>query len=288
MVIIFESFREEWQNLLRIFPRLIIALIILLVSIWLGRLLGRFLIRFIEKGDFSQTHKKFFQGLTSWIIALIGLILALNVLHLRGIAASLLASGGMTAIVLGFAFREIGENVLAGTMLAFQRPFEVGDYIQSEELQGTVKGIEIRYTHIRTVDGRDIFIPSSQIVNKPLINFTRDGLLRPTFTVGIDYADDSENARRLILEAVKTSNEILQTPPPDVIVSAFNSQYLEIQAFFWVDTFKPGKNSQQIRSDLIEKCLRALLAAGFTLSSNVTTNVELSEREPVDLRLVQS
>lgn len=232
MEIIFKSFQEEWQNLLRIFPRLIIAMLILLISIWLGRLLGRVLMRFIEKGDFSQTHKKFFQALTSWIVGLFGLILALNLLGLRGFAASLVASGGMTAIVLGFAFREIGENFLAGIVLAFQRPFEVGDFIQSEDLQGSVKGIEIRYTHIRTVDGRDIFIPSSQIVNKPLINFTRDGLIRPTFMIGIDYADDSEEARRIILEAVKASNEILETPPPDVIISAFNSQYLEIQAFF--------------------------------------------------------
>lgn len=163
-------------------------------------------------------------------MVLFGLIIALNLLGLRGAAASLLDGGGVTAVVLGFAFREIGENFLAGFVLAFSRPFEVGDLIQSEELLGEVRGIELRHTHIRTADGRDIFIPSSQIVNKPVVNYTRDGLRSPSFTVGIDYADDSERARQILLKIVQSTEGVLEIP-------ALAAQYVELEVVFWIDTF---------------------------------------------------
>lgn len=216
MEILLGSLVQEWHNLLRILPRIFMALVILSLSILVGRAIGRGLVRFLERGNFSRTHQKFFQTAIQWVLALIGIIISLNLIGLRGIASSLLAGGGVTAVVLGFAFREIGENFLAGFVLAFSRPFEVGDLIQSEELLGEVRGIELRHTHIRTADGRDIFIPSSQIVNKPFVNYTKDGLRRPSFTVGIDYADDSDRARQILLKVVQSTEGVLEAPPPGV------------------------------------------------------------------------
>ena len=285
MEILIGSLVEEWHNLLRILPRIFMALIILSLFILVGRAIGRGLVRFLEKGKFSSTHQKFFQTAIQWAIALIGIIISLNLIGLRGIAASVLAGGGMTAVVLGFAFREIGENFLAGFVLAFSRPFEVGDLIQSEELLGEVGGIELRHTHIRTADGRDIFIPSSQIVNKPLVNYTRDGLRRPSFTVGIDYADDSERACQILLKVVQSTEGVLETPSPGVAISALATQYVELEVVFWLDTFNKEISLPQVRTNVIEGCRRALLEEGFTLSSNVTSNVDVGGRLPVDLRL---
>jgi small-conductance mechanosensitive channel len=286
MKVLIESLIQEWHNLLRVVPRLFMAIVLLLVFIWIGRILGRALGRLLERGRFSGTHKKFFQSAGTWLFLLIGLILALNVIGMRGIAASLLAGGGVTAVILGFAFREIGENFLAGFVLAFSRPFEVGDLIQSEEMLGEVRGIELRHTHIRTADGRDIYIPSSQIINKPLTNFTKDGLRRPSFTVGIDYADDSEKARQLLLKEVQSVEGVLDHPSPGVLISALAPQYVELEAFFWVDTFRKDISLMQVRNNVMERCRRVLIQSGYTLSANVTTSVDIGGRHPVDLRLL--
>jgi len=288
MDILVESLTEEWQSLVRLSPRLLVAMVIFAVSILIGRLFGKAAVHILARGNFKSTHRNFFRNLTAWLVAILGLILALNVLGLKGLAASLVAGGGITAIILGFAFREIGENFLAGFFLAFSRPFEIGDLIQSSDLQGTVKGIELRSTHIRTVDGRDIFIPSSQIFNNALINYTKDGLRRLSFQVGIDYANDSQKARQVLLKAVNDVEQVLHDPSPGANMSALAPQYVELDVFFWIDTFKEGVNLAAVLNEVIEQCRRALMTGDFTVSANVTSNVALGSFKPVDVRLAQA
>ena len=142
-------------------------------------------------------------------------------LKLTALATSLLATGGLMAVVLGFAFRDIGENLLAGVLLAFSRSFDVGDLIESSGLQGRVRAIELRHVHIRTADGCDIFIPSAAIFRNPLHNFTRDGLRRGRFTVGIDYGDDPVRALEILAETVGSTPGVLPEPKSSVAMSGF-------------------------------------------------------------------
>lgn len=85
------------------------------------------------------------------------------------------------------------------------RTFKPSDFIRSGDFEGRVEGIELRHTHIRAADGRDIFIPCYELFSHPLVNFTRDGLRRLTFRLGLDYGDDIDRARKMLLESVRTS-----------------------------------------------------------------------------------
>ena len=278
MEALIDSLRSDWQAVVRLIPRVIVALLILVVLVMVGRLVGRIVVKLLEKGKLTRTHQSFFKHLVTWAFALLGVIIGLNLMGLQTVAAGLMAGGGVTAVVLGFAFRQIGENFLAGFFLAFSRPFEVGDLIQSREFMGAVRGIELRSTHIRTGDGRDVYIPSSQIFNEPLVNFTRDGLRRLAFVVGVDYADETEHARRVLVEAVQAVEHVLQDPAPGVSVSALLSQYQELEVSFWIDVFKPGVEIPLVRSSAMESCRRSLKASGFTLSADVTTSVLLDSK----------
>jgi len=267
--------RQNWADLLDFLPRLGAALAVFLFFWVLGGILGKGVVRLLERGRFTGSHKMFFRTVTRLVLAALGGVIALNVLGLEKAAAGLLAGGGITAVVLGFAFREIGENFLAGFSLAFSRPFEVGHLIQSGDVQGVVRGIELRSTHVRTADGRDIFIPSSLLFKQPLVNFTRDGLRRPSFTVGISYQDDSERARTLLLAEVRATPGVLDDPEAYVRLSGFTPQYVEMEAGFWVNTFEPEVNLLVVRTEVMERCRRVLVKEGFVLSADVTTNVEL-------------
>ncbi len=285
MELFLETLSQEWEAFVRVLPRLIVAIVLLSLFILLGKLVGKGVVSALGRGNFNSTHRNFFRGLTRWIVAFVGLILAFNVVGLKGLAASFVAGGGITAVVLGFAFREIGENLLAGFSLAFSRPFEVGDLIQSSEFQGTVKSIELRSTHIRTADGRDIYIPSSEIFKKPVTNFTKDGLRRLSFKVGIDYADDSERARQVLSDAAGGVNHVLKDPGPGVIFSSLLAQYVELEVFFWIDTFKEGVNLRVVRNEVIERCRRELMTQSFTVSANVINNVALGSYDSLSLSL---
>ncbi|MDX1495582.1 MAG: mechanosensitive ion channel, partial [Longimicrobiales bacterium] len=203
-------------------------------------------------------------------------VLGLQILGLTAVATSLLATGGLLAVILGFAFREIGENLLAGLFLGVSRSFDVGDLIESSGHLGKVREIDLRQVWIRSSDGRDIFIPSAQIFRNVLVNFTRDGLRRGDFVVGVDYADDIERARELLLACTREVPDVLETPAPSVRISEFQSQYCELQVYFWIDT-ELGPGLSEVRSDVMAACLKVLRAEGYTLSSDVSTAVAVTQ-----------
>jgi len=282
-----KSFSLAWHEIQALTPRILAALTVFLLCIWLGRLLGRTLARLVSARDGSLVYVRFLQQLATWLMVLLGLIFALNILGLGNIAMSLMAGGGMAAVVFGFAFREIGENFIAGLFLTFSRSFEVGDYIESEGLSGEVKNIELRHVHIRTLDGCDIFIPSAQIFKSPLHNFTRDGLRRPSFVVGIDYADDPKRARSVLRLAVETTAGVLSDPPANIQMSALMPQYVEIQINFWVNTFDNDHEINVIKNRVMDNCCNTLKANGFTFSADCTTNLNLVADLPVEVRQQQ-
>jgi small-conductance mechanosensitive channel len=285
MDLLLESVKNVWLVSLDFMPKILGALLVLVIAIWVGRKLAKILVTLLVKTSLPGIHKGFFRNTITWLFALLGLIIALDILGLEKAAVSLLAGGGITAVVLGFAFREIGENFLAGFFLAFSRPFNIGDTIQSGDFIGSVKSIELRNTHIRTSDGRDIFIPSSQIFNQALINYTKDGLRRPSFVIGIDYGDDAIKAVSLLLDVAKNFEGVLKDPPPGVYISEMTAAYVQLEVFFWLDVFKEGINLLNIKSELMDGCKNALLDNGFTLSSETTTNIAVRRKIPVDTPL---
>lgn len=271
--------RAEADRLLALTPTIFSALLVFVLFAGAGWLAGRGLRRVLRRTGRADHYADLAARLLRIVFGVLGLVSALHLLGLTGVATSLLATGGLMAIVLGFAFREIGENLLAGVFLAFSRSFDVGDLIESSGLLGTVRAIDLRQVHIRTGDGCDIFIPSASIYRNPLHNYTRDGLRRTDFTVGIDYGDDPERARGLLLDALRATPGVLEDPAPAVQVAGFSASTVDLQAFLWVNAFGPGPGLGEVRHAAMTAAHRALAAGGFTFSGNVRTGVDLYRAE---------
>jgi small-conductance mechanosensitive channel len=273
----------QLQRFIEAVPQIAGAVVALIVLFMVGHFAGKGIEKILGRGRTKEVKQiRLITRLVRWAFNLMGIVIALNILGLGQIAASFLAAGGVMAVVLGFAFREIGENLLAGLFLSFSRSFNVGDIIESNGIRGIVKYIEIREVHIRTGDGCDIFIPSAMIYKNPLHNFTRDGLRRGDFVVGIDYGDDPELARELLLATVQRYEKTLEEPPPSVRISGFNPNYIELQVYFWINTFTETAVLSDVRSQLMNVCHRALSENNFTFSSNVSLAVDM---KPVDVKL---
>ena len=275
METLLKNFYERLAEFQEFAPKLVVAVLILAFAYAVGRIVGRMVATFLKQTQVSVTHKEFFRRLTIWLASSAGVFMALGHLGQGSFATGLLAGGGVTAIVLGFAFREIGENFLAGFFLAFSCPFNLGDLIESGDLRGKVMSIELRMTHIRTVDGRDIFIPNAQIFNRPLVNYTRDGLRRLTVGIGLDYGDDGQRASELILETCRKIPGVLQAPAPSAGVASFEPTFVKLELYFWINTFDPKTDITQIQTSIMEACRRALKESGFTFSSEVVSGVAL-------------
>ncbi len=271
-----ESFELQLQRLIEIAPQILAGFLFLVALVVIGRFTSNGVGRLLESEKTRGVKQvRLIKRLIRWVFNILGLIIALNLVGLTEVATSFLAAGGVMAVVLGFAFREIGENLLAGLFLSFSRSFDVGDLIESNGIRGVVKRIEIRDVHIRTADGCDIFIPSATIYKNSLHNFTRDGLRRGNFTIGIDYGDDLQKARELLLSTVKANNYTLNEPAPNIQISGFTPAYVEIEIFFWINTFSDGPGLTATKSQVMNECHQALAKNDFTFSSNVTTAIDM-------------
>ena len=123
--------------------RLGAGITIFVVCVWVGRLATRGLLRLVPEQRLGETNRQFVRLFAFTVSAFFGILLAVNVLGFERVFFGLLAGGGIVAVILGFAFREIGENFLAGFFLAFSRPFNVGDLIQTGDFLGVVKWRQI-------------------------------------------------------------------------------------------------------------------------------------------------
>lgn len=247
-----------------------IALATLLVFLFLARkskvLLTKKLVRRMD----DDLLANFIGGVFGSIVILVGLLIVFRIIGLTGVISGLLAGAGISAFIIGFALKDIGENFLAGIMLAFKRPFRVGDLVDIGGIRGVVLTLNLRDTQLKTPDGKDVFIPNANIIKNPLINFTIDGFLRYDFIIGLDYGSNYRGAINVILEALSTVEGVLnEGKNPNVWISELSESTLNIQAVFWVDTFDGRISDMRVKTDAIIAVLTALEKAGFNMPAQV-------------------
>ena len=274
-----DSFSQFFERALNSAPTIISGIIVLIIFIGFGLLASRGLKRLLGARATSTKKLRLVMRLTRWGFYLIGAVIALHIMGLTKAASGVLAAGGVLTVVLGFAFREIGENLLAGLFMSFSRSFDVGDLIESNGIQGIVKQINIRDVHVRTGDGIDIFIPSAIIFKNPLNNYTRDGLRRSSFNIGIDYGNEPNKALDYLMDAVKSTEGVLEDPKPAVIISNFADNYIQIEVQFWINTFLKKSDLQQIKTKVMNASHATLRKNDFSFSSEVSTAIEMLNKE---------
>jgi small-conductance mechanosensitive channel len=212
----------------------------------------------------------FLAGIFKSIVILIGLLVVFRIIGLTGVISGMLAGAGISAFIIGFALKDIGENFLAGILLAFKRPFRVGDLVDIGGIRGTVLILNLRDTQIKTPDGKDVFIPNANIIKNPLVNFTIDGFLRYDFIVGLDYGSDYRGALNIIMEVIAEVEGVLtDTKKPNAWVLELSESTLNIQVAFWVNTFDRKVSDLEVRTNAIISVLTALEKAGFNMPAQV-------------------
>lgn len=266
-----KSLNNYYEGFLSILPRLALALLVVVLGVLIAQLLTNFYKRKFLKESDDPLMSKFLTQAVKLILIIIAIMFALRIAGLDGLAAGLLTAVGGSAIILGFAFQDIGKNFLAGIILAFNRPFHIDDTIKIDNIFGKVKALSFRYSHIKTFDGRDIFIPNSDVLTKPVENYTADGFYRLDFVVGIGYEDDIESAKNVIQKVLDENKEIVKDIEHEnyVIEDNLATSTVNLKVFFWVYTVDYRKASMILRGLIIRHVKEALAAKDFNLPSDI-------------------
>ena len=274
------------EGLIVLLPKLMIAFILLIIFIIVGSLIGRLVRNWIAPRMRDPLLAKFIARTIKFLIVVLGIIAGLNVLGLVAVAASLMAGAGVTAIILGFAFRDIGENLLAGVMLAFSRPFKVGDTVETGNIIGRIVSMTLRNIQIKTPDGKDVFIPNANIVKNPLINYTIDGFLRFDFIVGIDFNADVLQASAIIKKTIKEMEGVLHSRNVDVLIKELAPSTVNLQVMYWINTFDTNVNGGLLKTAIMNKVKVALLENNISLPADIVELKIYDEESPIPLRVL--
>jgi small conductance mechanosensitive channel len=215
-------------------PKLVVALIVLIVFYVLARLASRIVRRTTEKRSAGLTI--ILQRLAKTIFIVFGLLVALSVVAPQFGATELVGILGIGGVAIGFAFRDIFQNFLAGILILLTRPFEVGDQIQVKDFEGTVENIETRATTMRTYDGRRVVIPNSDLFTEAVIVNTAFETRRSEYDIGIGYEDDIETARELIMSVIRDTAGVIENPAPEVLVVDLDDSSVNLRARWWTTT----------------------------------------------------
>ncbi len=282
------SFHDFWDSIIQKSPAILIGIILLLVFIFLGSFLSSFAKKRLIKQTEDRLLVNFLGRLIFLAMLIIGLVIFLNQLGLGKAAGGLLAGAGVSAIILGFAFKDIGENFLAGFFLAFSRPFSIGDVIEVQDIKGTVKALSFRNTHIRTFDGKDVFVPNGMLIKNPLSNYTRDGLLRYDFVVGLDYGDSITEAGKVIMENLKSESRIEHNGDlvPFILLEEFGTSTVNIRIFFWVNSFNFTGDIAILRTEVMNNVVVSLINNKFSLPADIIELKIYQEGQPIPVSLI--
>ena len=286
METLLSSFDSFFKKIIASAPQIFLAVLIIIASYLLGKLFHKIFVNRIKLKIKDSLLAGFISRMGKWSIFLFGFLAALHTLGFGYFVSSILAGAGITAIIIGFAFKDIAENFLSGIILAMNRPFNIGDIIELDNFKGTIKDLELRSTHIRTPDGRDIYIPNSSLIKSPLVNYTKDGLLRLDFILGVATESNINDIRKIILDSLISNEDILQNPPPNVITENIGVSSIDIRVLFWIDILKTKKDKPDnlgnpIRSKILSDVKDILLKQGYNLPSTVVEHKMYDSNQPL-------
>ncbi|MDO6821303.1 mechanosensitive ion channel family protein [Zobellia sp. 1_MG-2023] len=266
-----ESITLFYNNFIERLPGIGIGVLIIILGLLLGSWIGGFVKRRLAIRTGDPLMSKFLGQAIKYILVIVAIMLALEASGLGAIATGILTAAGASAVVLGFAFKDIGQNFIAGIIMAFSRPFDVDDTVQIDDNFGKVKALEFRYTKLKTFDGKDVYIPNSDVLTKPVTNYTEDGFFRWDFNIGIAYEDNIEGAKETVLKALGKEPNVIEDEEHEnfVIEDELATSTVNLKVFFWVDTKDFRRMALITKGNVVRNVKEELELAGFYMPADI-------------------
>ncbi len=195
-------------------------------------------------------------GFLKLSIVIAGVLIAATIVVPTLKVGDLVAGLGVGSVAIGFAFKDILQNWLAGLLILIRQPFEIGDQIVVGSYEGRVKQIETRATIIKTYDGQKAVIPNSDIYTNAVLVKTAYKKRRSQYDIGIGYGDDVKEACQIIKETLMEIEGIEADPAPEAFAWDLAASWVTVRARWWSDSR---------RSDIVDVKSRAIMAIKYAL-----------------------
>lgn len=244
------------------------SIIIFIAVIWLSSIVARFISYLYDFADQHREPTPLFKKKTRTSILVVKIaIFAIG--FILAVAASGFPLDKITIIIsafgigIGFGLQNIVNNLVSGLILAFEKPIQVGDIIEVDSRSGTIKEIGIRSSRIATSDGAEVIIPNGDLISHHVINWTlSNNNRRVELIIGVAYGSDIAKVQQLLLDIVSNRNDIMDAPPPVVLLNNLNESTVDFRILFWASDITTWL---QLKSQVLTDIYNSLTAAGIVL-----------------------
>ena len=215
----------------------------------------------LHRADMSPTLiNLLIDNVYRFAVLLLGVVMAVSQLGINVAAA--LAGIGVVGIAVGFAAQDSVGNMIAGFLILWDKPFKVGDFVETQGKYGSVASITMRTTRIRTPDNTYLVLPNRMMIEDYLVNHTMLGQTRVRVPLGIAYKEDIRAARAVLLDAVRPLEGVMDDPPPDVVVEELGDSSVNLSVSVWV---AEAADERPVGFRALEACKLALDDAGIEI-----------------------
>lgn len=210
------------------------AIIIYIVGRFIIKQVGRLLARILEKRKLEISVQTFLRSLVN---ILLNLVLAFAIVSRLGVEttsfAALLASAG---VAIGMALSGNLSNFAGGLIILVFKPFKVGDYIEGQNANGTVREIQIFHTILTTVDNKVIYVPNGALSSDAITNYSKQETRRAEWVFGVEYGEDFEKVKAVLQRIIDADPRILKDPAPMIALGALSASSVDIKVRAWAKT----------------------------------------------------
>lgn len=260
-------------------PNLLLSLVLFGLFYVIARRTRDIVIGITEKRQKAKNLGLILGKLAQGAVVVAGLLVSLTLLFPSFKPGDLIQLLGIGSVAIGFAFRDLLQNFLAGILLLLTASFKIGDQISVENFEGTVEDIQSRATTIRTYDGRRIVIPNTDLFTHSVTVNTAFNKRCMEYEIGISYDEDIDQVKNLVLEAVNTIDGVLQEPAPEALVVALADSGVVIRIYWW--TMMPQHKQLLTLQDKVLTVLKNSLAdSGISLP--IPTQQILLQTQSID------
>ena len=283
--IILDRLTAMGTDLLRHVPQIAAGLVVLLLTWLVARLFSRTIVKAVARTNLRRSIQDLFTKVVGLAIWLVGILAAAVVVFPTLTPGKFLTVFGIGSVAIGFAFKEVFENFLAGVVILLRDTIELGDFVECGDIRGEVERITVRDTHIRQTDGQRVVLPNAELFKNPVRIVTDRDRRRIRIVCGVAYDEDVDAAREVIEKAVREGETVDADRPVQVFAREFGASSIDFEICWWTGA-KPI-DERRSRDEVVARVKRALDEAGIEIPFPYRTltfkePLRLHDREPAE------
>lgn len=223
------------------------SIILILIGVFVARLLSAGFTKLLNH-RLTRHHLMIVNRVTFYLILFIFVISVVDELGFH--IGAILGATGILTIAIGIASQTSLSNIVSGIFIIAEKPFEIGDTIKVNELQGEVISIDWLSVKIRTMDNTLVRLPNETLIKSSVINLSYFPVRRVDVAIGVDYKEDLNHVKEVLFDVAEKSTYCLREPEPLFLVLGFGDSAVNIQFSVWIKNEKYNEMKTQVQIEI--------------------------------------